>query len=216
MENREPNSQMLFEMLKSIKPTPTACSPEVREWWEKTALPTLQAQALSELHRNDEMPPRIMGFMKDGSTGIVDVVKATGGNWGNIPSKDATAFVHKIAAMVPGTYASVFCVEAWALRASEKGEFDRDREKYPNLGDHPDRYEVVMFQMLHYDVEANTMMQLATMIEVIKVLGHNRSRQVWRDTKFGEVNTTDPLAGDAGQRMTGRFIFGDPENPNDE
>jgi len=39
---------------------------------------------------------------------------------------------------------------------------------------------------------------------------------VWRDTKFGKVDTTDPLAGDAGQRMTGRFIFGDPENPNDE
>lgn len=216
MENHD-QKDALLEMLKSIKPKPTTCSPEVREWWEKTALQTLKRQALSELWRNDEYSPRIMGFMKDGTMGIVDITKALG-TFGDVRSKNATAFVHKIAALVPGTYASVFCTEAWALRGSGgKENFDRQRDKYPDLGDHPDRHEVLMFNMLHYDVDTNAMMQLATMIEVIKVLGANRSRKAWRDTNLGEDMTTDPLApGPDGMKMTGRFIFGDAENPNDE
>jgi len=195
-------------MLRTIKPTAVACSPEVQDWWNTKALPTLRAQALSELHRNDEFAPRIIGFMKDGDMGVVDVSKATGGHWGSTASKEATAFVHKLAALVPGTYASVFCSEAWALFAN-KSEIDRQVDKYPNMGDHPDRCEVVMFQMLHYEVEANTMMQQSTMIEVLKVLGANRSQAMWQHTKLSdEVITTDPFDG----LMTGRFIFADPEN----
>jgi len=214
MNKRLPDPDVLLDMLRTIKPTATPTSQEVHEWWDKTALPLLRSQALSELHRNDEFLPRIIGFMKDGTMGVVNVSEATGGNWGNLASKDATAFIHKIAAMVPGTMASVFCVEAWSLRANAKDELDRQSDKYPNLGDHPDRSEVVMFQMMHYDPDSNTMMQLVTMIEVLKVLGAKRSRAMWQHTKLAdEVVTTDPHSGKDGYTMTGRFIFGDPENP---
>jgi len=212
MNTRKVNLDPLLDILRTIKPTAVACSPEVRDWWNTKALPTLRSQALSELHRNDEFAPRIVGFMKGGDMGVVDVSKATGGNWGSTQSKDATAFIHKIAALVPGTYASVFCSEAWALRTKNKGVLDRNVEKYPNLGDHPDRDEVMMFQMLHYDRETNTMMQQSTMIEILKVLGANRSRETWRHTKLSDdVQTTDPIDGS----MTGRFVFGDPENPEE-
>lgn len=206
-------SLALLEMLRSIKPKLVPCSQEVRDWWEKTALPTLKAQALSELQRNDEFMPRLVGFMKDGTMGVVDVASATGGTFGSAASKDATAVIHKVAAMVGGTYASVFCVEAWALHSSGKDGLKREVDKYPNLGDHPDRSEVVMFQMLHYEVENNTMMQLQTMVETIKVLGANRSRAAWRATKFGQEEITDPLGGGE-LRLKGRFIVGDPENPS--
>jgi len=152
--------------------------------------------------------------VEPGTMGVVDVSSATGGEWGSVASKEATAFIHKIAALVPGTYASVFCSEAWALRANSKGELNRQNDKYPNMGDHPDRDEVMMFQMLHYEIEANTMMQQSTMIEILKVLGANRSRETWRHTKLSDdVKTSDPHSGKEGYRMTGRFIFGDPENP---
>jgi hypothetical protein len=210
MADPEIDAMQLLDMLRSIKPKPKPVTPEVREWWEKTALPTLKAQALSELHRNDEFKPRLVGMMKGGGMGIVDIAKATGGVFGNSRSKNATAFVHQIAALIPSTYASVFCVEAWALRTNTKGELDRQADKYPNLGDHPDRYEVVMFQMLHYEREDNSMQQLATMIEVIKVLGANRSREAWRGTTLGEETTTDPME-HSELRMTGRFIFADGE-----
>ena len=200
----------LLDMLRSIKPKPVPVTSEVREWWEKTALPTLKAQALSELHRYDEFHPRLIGMMENGSMGIVDVAKATGGVFGSRRSKNATAFVHQIAALVPGTYASVFCVEAWALHGKGHKELDRNIEKYPNLGDHPDRHEVMMFQMLHYEVKDNTMMQLSTYVEILKVLGANRSREAWRGTTLGEETTTDPV-GSNELRMTGRFIFGDGE-----
>lgn len=216
MEKSTLSNDALFQMLTSIKPVATPCSPEMREWWEKTALPTLKAQALSELHRNDEFKPRIIGFKKNGMMGVVDVMQATRGMFGDVPSKNATAFVHKISAMVPGTYASVFCVEAWALRSNGKESLNRQADKYPNLGDHPDRYEVMMYHMLHYDVDANTMMQLSTMVEVIKVLGADRSRAAWRGTTFGEANITDPNDPKDGVTMTGRFVFGDPENPDVE
>src|SRR5882672_1739650 len=212
--NRKLNPDHLLDMLRTIKPTAVACSQEIQDWWNTKALPLLRTQALSELHRNDEFKPRIVGFMKDGTMGVVDVSSATGGEWGSVASKEATAFIHKIAALVPGTYASVFCSEAWALRANSKGELNRQNDKYPNMGDHPDRDEVMMFQMLHYEIEANTMMQQSTMIEILKVLGANRSRETWRHTKLSDdVKTSDPHSGKEGYRMTGRFIFGDPENP---
>ena len=86
------------------------------------------------------------------------------------------------------------------------GRLDRNVEKYPNLGDHPDRYEVLMFQMLHYERETNTMMQLSTMIEILKVLGMPRRRSMWAGTKLDDKTvTTDPLFGEG--RMEGRFIY---------
>ena len=211
----ETDPKTLLDLLRTIKPTPSPCAPEVRQWWETVALPLLRDQALSELRRHDEMPPRIFGFMnKDGTDmGIVDVAKATGGTWGTTRSKDATAFIFKIAALVPGTYASVFASEVWAVHGQTHEELDRNREKYPNLGDHPDSYEMVMFQMLHYEREANTIMQLSTMIEIEKVLG-KRTRLSWQHTKLAdEVKTVDPLDLKDGKTMSGRFVFGDPENP---
>lgn len=210
---RDIDPKRLFDALRTIKPVASPCSPEVRDWWDKTALPTLRDQALSELRRNDEFPPRLIGFTKGGDMGVVDVSKATGGDWGSARSKDATALIHKIAALVPGTFASVFCAEAWGLRANSKGELDRNHEKYPNLGDHPDACEMMMFNMLHYERESNRMMQLNTMIEMLKVLGAKRSREAWQGTKLADkVETVDPLDTKDGPAMRGRFVFGDPES----
>jgi len=204
---REKEALKLLNMLKSLKPKPAPASDEIKAWWDKIGLPTLKAQALSELHRSDGIPPRLIGFMKGGGgMGVIDVSEATGGEWGSRRSKDATAFVHRIAAMTPGTYASVFCSEAWGLRASSSGELDRQYDKYPSLGDHPDRYEILMFQMLHYEYETNSIMQISTMIEILKVLGEPRRRSMWAGTKLAdEVTTTDPLFGEG--KMTGRFVF---------
>lgn len=204
-----PEIKELFDVLLSLNPKPAPCSPEIRAWWLDTGLPTIKAQALSELCRNDEFPPRLLGLMKGGTMGIVDISKATHGTWGNRASKDATAKVHQVAAMIPGTMASVFCVETWVLKSKgPERELNRQMDKYPNLGDHPDREEAVMFNMLHYDADTNTMMQLTTHVMVIKVLGTNRSRRAWADTKWGAEETTDPHSPDATMRMVGRFIFG--------
>jgi hypothetical protein len=204
----------LLKVLEQLKPVPSPCAPEVREWWDKTALPLLRDQSLSELRRNDDYPPRIMGFMEGGGMGVVNVSEAMGGEWGSVLSKDITAHIHRIAAVVPGTYASVFCSEAWGLRANKAGEFERQREKYPSLGDHPDAYEMVVFQMLHYERETNRMMQLSTMIEILKVFAARRTPHTWLHTKLADkVDTTDPLDTSKGATMTGRFVFGDPEKP---
>ena len=203
---RDKAAMRMLEILRSLKPKAAPASDEIKAWWDNTGLPTLKAQMLSELHRNDTIPPRLVGFMKNGDMGIIDISKATGGHWGSQRSKDATAFVHKVAALTPGTLASVFCSEAWSLRAQTHEELDRNYEKYPNLGDHPDRIEVLMFQMLHYEPETNSMMQLSTMIEILKVLGEPRRRSMWAGTKLADkADTTDPLFGEG--RMTGRFVF---------
>jgi hypothetical protein len=198
--------QTLLNHLRSLRPKPAPASDELKQWWNDKALPPLKAQALSEFHRHDEFHPRLIGFMEGGDMGIIDVSEATGGNWGDAASKDATAFIHKIAALIPSTYASVFCSEAWALRAPSTGQLDRQRDKYPNLGDHPDAYEVLMFQMLHYERKSNVMMQLSTMTEILKVLGKPRTRSMWAGTKLSdEVSTTDPLFGEG--KMEGRFVY---------
>ena len=112
----------LLDYLRNLKPKPAPASDELKQWWDNKALPPLKAQALSELQRHDEFSPRLIGFMEGGDMGIIDVSEAVGGNWGDRQSKDATAFIHKIAALVPGTYASVFCSEAWSLKANSHGE----------------------------------------------------------------------------------------------
>ena len=216
-----PDAQTMLAMLRSIKPKAAPCSPWLRNWWEVTALPLLRDQCLSELRRSDGFPPRIFGFMKqDGSDlAIVNIADAMGGNWGSAKSKDVTAFLHRMAALVPGTYASVFVAEAWALHANSEGELDRNAEKYPNMGDHPDRYEMMMFQMLHYEHADNHMMQLSTFIEIEKVLGADRSPAAWQHTKLSDkAEITDPLfpGGSEMRQMTGRFVFGDPDNPEDK
>lgn len=200
----------LMEHMKDVKAAP--CSPEQKKWWLDTALPTLKDQALSELRRNDEFKPRLIGFMEGGTMGIIDVAKATGGAFGDSRSKDATAKVHQTSAMIPGTKASVFCTEVWMVHSDSP----IDRKKYPNYGDHPDREEAMQFNMLHYDWDTNTMMQLLTSVMVVKVLGVNRSPAVWRDTKYGREITLDPHNPEEGHRQIGRFIFGSSAYENDK
>ena len=209
-----PDPQTVLALLRSIRPKAAPCSPWLRNWWEVTALPLLRDQCLSELRRSDGFPPRIFGFTKqDGSDmGVINVADAMNGDWGSAKSKDITAFIHRIAALVPGCYAAVFVSEVWALHANSEGELDRQRDKYPSLGDHPDRYEAVMLQMLHYEHADNRMMQLSTMIEIEKVLGADRSPAAWQGTKLSDTaRTTDPLDTKDGPTMTGRFIFNDTE-----
>ena len=211
---RIPDPQTVMALLRSIRPKAAPCSPWLRNWWEVTALPLLRDQCLSELRRSDGFPPRLFGFTKqDGSDmAVTNVADAMDGNWGSRESKDITAFIHRVTALLPGIYASVFVAEAWALYAKSHGELDRNVEKYPDMGDHPDRYEVVTMQMLHYEHADNHMMQLSTHIEIEKVLG-NRSRLSWQHTKLADKTIiVDPLfPPNDGEAMTGRFIFNDTE-----
>ena len=216
MERDPLDDDKLLTYLRTLNPKVVQVSYEIRQWWENTALLTLKSQAMSELQRHDVFEPCLVGFMKDGSLGRTNVMDATGGSWGSRASKDATAFVHRIAAMIPGTHASVFCSEVWSLHGTEKKELDRNIKKYPNLGDHPDRQESVMFSMLHYVSEANTIMQLHTMVEVLKVLGEPRHPMMWAGTKFGEEHTVDPNDPKAGMHYKGRFVVGHPLDDKDD
>jgi hypothetical protein len=204
---------LVLKELMKVKPNYVQASPEKRKWWDEVALPHLKDHMLSQLHRNNEAAPVLVGFTATGDVGVIDVAKSTGGTFGSRASKDAVATVQRVSAMIPGTLASVFCCEAWALRGNSKGEMDRNIEKYPNLGDHPDRFEVMMFNMLSYDWDTNAMMQFQTTIEVIKVLGKNVSRKHWRDTKYGRTVTVDPRDPASGITSKGRFI---PSAPDDD
>ena len=205
------NVAQMLDMLRSLKPKAAPTTDDIKTWWVNEALPVLKTQALSELHRKDEFSPCLVGFMSNGELAVTDVAKATGGTFGSRSSKEATAFVHKISAMVPGTKASVFGSEVWSLRQKWDGKtIDREYDKYPSLADHPDRMECVMFQMLHYDSASNTMMQLSTMFETIKVLGQPRHRGMWTGTTLAEeFETTDPHVGPI--KMEGRFIYADDD-----
>ena len=201
-------AERIIDILNTLpRPKPVPCSAAIRAWWESTALPLLKDQALSELRRNDAYPPRLIGFMDDNSMGMIDVGKAFGAvPWGDGRSKDITARVHQLSARIPGVKAAVFCSEAWA--ATLKG---RRREDLPdNLGDwhDPDRKEVMMWSMLHHDWSDNTMMQLQTMVDVLRVLGTRRSRTTWAETKYGTATTDDPMT----VMTKGRFIYNDKEN----
>lgn len=190
-----------LEYMRALpKPPLVKASDDCHRYLNETILPKLKDQVLSELRRNNGIAPRLIGFMDDGSLGIVDLSKALPVPWGDARTKDTTAFVHQLAARVPGVTASVFCSETWLLRGIEPGQKPRD------ISDHPDREEAVMFNTLFFQREANTMMQLMAMVLVIKVLGHNTSPKAWRDTQFGETaQTIDP--GDHPDINVGRFVY---------
>src|SRR5262245_33770380 len=129
---RQPVSEegkRLMAMLSKQKIKAGPATPELRKWWAETALPLLKDQMLSELRTYDGFPPKLVGFMKDGTIGVIDVSKATKGMWGNIASKNATAVTHEISARIPSTKGVAFCVETWKLGSNSKGEFDRQLEQ---------------------------------------------------------------------------------------
>lgn len=201
-----PTALELMRLLSEIKPEYAVTSPAVRQWWETEALPYLKDSALSQLRRTGEFRPCLIGFMETGAPGVVDLDKAAGG-FGDARSKDATAFVQRVAAMVPGTRAAVFCCETWVLAGKTDQELG-------DISDHPDRQEAMMFSMLHFEHGANQMMQLMTMCMQVKVLGANVSPTMWRETKFGAETTSDPMVkGPGGMSFSGRFVPSDPEAP---
>ena len=208
------DQKALIAYLKSLPtPKPVEASPEFNEYFRGTVLPALKAQALSELHRHDEFSPRLVSFMRDGSIGIVDVSEAMGGQFGSTVSKDITARIHQFSTRVPGVHTVVFCTETWMLHQTAKpGEVPQAYKG--SLANHPDRQEAVMFNAIHYNPENGDMMQLTCLIEVLKVLGANRSRAAWAGNKFDtEIITDTQSKSNEGMRMTGRFVIGDTENP---
>ncbi len=200
-------ADFVWQYLKTLpKPQVAKCSPEIRTWFETQALPTLKNHALSELHRKDACKPMLVSFRDSGGMAVVDVQEAMGGDWGDSESKDHTARVHQISAMVPSVKASVFCVEAWVVRNVDPKELEEHMKT--GIKDHPDRGEVIMFHMIHYDHANNALMQLTTMIEVLKVFSADRDPETWSGTKFGTEEIVDPH-GDDDLAFRGRFIAGD-------
>jgi len=197
--------QELFESEDAPKPVPA--SDAIRSYLNDKILPELKDQFLSELRRKNGFSPRLIGFMDDGSMGIIDVGKAMDVDWGGRGTKEATAAVHRIASILPGVRASVFCVEMWTLAKP----LESHEEMPKDIADHPDRQEGVMFNLLHYDRATNSMMQLMVIVEVIKVLGHNLSPDAWKHTEFGETKIIDTNA-EYARGTKGRFIYGGGNN----
>lgn len=197
------NPEVYLAFLKSQpKPKPVVASDECRTYFNETVLPICERQALSELMRKNETVPRLMGFMDDGTMGMIDVGKAMG-SFGDARTKEATAVIHQLSARIPGVTASVFCVEAWTLREGLKPGVEMPK----SLANHPDRSEAIMTNMIYYQKADHTVMQLMGLREVIKVLGHNTSPSAWRDTKFGTLDIIDPNDTSGGiKKMTGRFV----------
>jgi len=195
---READVARLRAMVMGAKPVPASSA--IRDWFDAVALPTLKAQALSELCRRDHFPPRLIGYMEDGGTVPVDVADAMGGTFGDARTKNAAAFVHKLTALLPGCKASVLCVETWALSATPAEPLD-------SIAKHPDREEAVMVNMLHHDHKTGGLMQLVALLKVIKVLSANPTATTWAGTKFGECSIVDPMA--TAGRFSGRFTVRD-------
>lgn len=213
VEKAERMRQLVEEMIKSTEPVP--CSPAMRAWWETKALPTLRDTALSSLRRHGSYPPHLIGFMDDGNLGIQnlgDMFAKMGHQWGDAVSKDITAKVHQMSAGIPGTIASVFCSEVWTLAANNP-ENAKIVDTRASIADHPEREEALMFSMLHFDWGRATMMQLTTMVPVLKVLGQNVSPEQWKHTTLGKESTIDPNSGEG--KMEGRFIFGNKPDDDD-
>lgn len=190
-----------LKYLKGLpRPKPVIASAECRAYFTETVLPVCEPQALSELMRKNQANPRLMGFMDDGSMGLIDVGKAMGG-FGDARTKQATSAIQQLAAILPSVRASVFVSEVWTLRENAK-----EMEIPKNFADHPDRDEAVMVNMLYYVRPDHTIMQLLGLLPTIKVLGQNTSPRAWRDTKFGPVKIIDPNDKSDGKSMRGHFI----------
>ena len=199
----------LAAILKHIKPEHAPADDAFKDWFAKTAQPTILDQCLSELRRHDGFPPRIIGFMEGGTTGVVNVADPFKGNWGNNLSKDITAYVHEMSARVPGTLAACFISETWILRDLSAEEYEPWRGK--SFKDHPDRAEGVSISALRYNWDTNLLMQLFVTVEVLKVFAHPRLPRHYMETKYGEIKVIDPVGGK--DVFKGRFI---PSDKNKE
>lgn len=201
----------ITKMIEDLKPEYAPCSLTMRAWFETTALPFLRDSALSSLWRYNRFEPHLFGFMEQGPPGIINLQTAfdkQGYGWGDVRSKNITAHMQRVSACIPGTVASIFCVETWVLKNITMEE----RKKYDSIHDHPYREEALMFNMLHYNWSLNQMMQLTCMLDIVKVLGKNVSPEHWRSTTLGAPQIVDPMDRVEGRpRMVGRFIPGAPD-----
>lgn len=192
-------------------PKTAPASAAARDFLDKH-LPALRNQALSALISKGEYAPQLLGYMDDGSLGIIDVSRATGGSFGDARSKDAVAYVHRKSLLIPSVRASVFCVEAWSVstKAKTPEEAETERAKWgKDLSKHPDRTETVMFNMLYKgvdDIGNERIMQLCAFFPVNKVM--SKSGPVHKYTTLGEPTIVDPNdPGQSGAKsMQGRFI----------
>lgn len=191
----KPNFEPVVTLMKAAVPAPA--SQEIRDYFE-SVLPTLTGHALSELCRTNASAPRLVGFMADGSMGIINIADALGG-FGDLRSKNVTAVTHKLGAITPGCKASVFCVETWIV------ESKLDDAAPDGISDHPDREDAMMFNLLHYEPATGELMQLIALLKVLKVFSARPDRTTWAGTTFGPCKIIDPMV----DRMTGRFVASD-------
>lgn len=208
---KEAQFARLSKMLNKIKPEYVPADDAFKTWWKETGQPTVLDQYLSELRRYDQAEPRILGFMENGSMGVVKLNDIFDGKWGDAPSKDATAAVHAVSARAPGTLCACFVSETWMVRPKSAEEMEKWRGK--SYATHPDREEAITISSLKYNWDTNHMMQLMTIAEVIKVFANPRTPRTWRETKYGEIKVIDPRGG--GDRFEGRFVPSDKGDDND-
>ena len=197
-----PRADALRAMMEEIVPEHVPASEEFKKWFAEKCQPVVLDQCLSELRRNDMVPPRIMGFMDDGTMGIVNLLD-TFPTWGDAFTKNVTAKVHVMSARTPGATCSCFISETWVVKVKKEDVKDIeeawDKHKDQNLEDHPERAESVTISALKYSWETNHMMQLFVVAEVLKVFGERTPTAV-AGTQLGEIIVVDPL-------MQGRHIF---------
>lgn len=206
--NELPDPEKYLEILKNApKPKLVKANSSCTSYFHSKVLPYAHDHVLSELRRHNGTPPRLLGFMDDGSVGIVNIQDAIQSIMTEFDAraKDGVALIHKLGALIPGVLASVFMSEAWTLPETYKGQ----REGIRNLADHPDREECVVINMLYYHRSDHTMMQLMGLLPIIKVLGVDTSPKAWRETVFGKLRLIDPGDREGGREASGRFVFDD-------
>jgi hypothetical protein len=196
----DPKFAKIVKLIRDINPTAQAATPACHAYFNKL-LPTLQDHALAELRKHDMTPPRLVVYRDTGEMTALDLNKMAKGEWGDTRSKEVTAQVHIVAAMLPEVAAAVLSVEAWMVH------IDTKEEVTGSIADHPAREHAMMFNMLQYDRERNGMMQLNAMVSIIKVPGH--SPAAWAQTVFGQRSIIDPIS----NNDHGRFIFNDNRPP---
>ncbi len=94
------------------------------------------------LSTSDQMMP--VFFV--GNSDKMDIIAAADGFGSNMEKDIISLFVRKHIKENNATFV-LFISEAWTLSSTDDAKLERQVEKYPNLGDHPDSKEVVMFQL---------------------------------------------------------------------